>query len=186
MVNDIKILKQKYDLMVNGSNPDVARLVLHLEGDGSQYPSIFTLTEKERVAAQGNLIQSTLPYILLAYTLGIIKYQDRMDGTGKKAYCIAKEDEDGYPLPPVILGEKITQFLDSTALDEDLCAEIKTIVMAQLADEYLHVTKRGELDVALKNEMKTTVLPECKNNPSDPVFVKFREAATEAGKILKN
>ena len=186
MVNDVKILKQKYDLMVNGSNPEVAKLVLHLEGDGTQYPPIYTMTEKERVAAQGNMVANVLPYILISRSLGTIDYMDRMDGTGKKAYCIAKVDELGLPMPPLVLGEKFIDVINSPLLDEDLCNEIKTGVQTQLAGDYLHIAKRAELEDALKKELTSVVLPECKSNPADPSFMKFREAAAEAIKILKN
>jgi len=186
MVNDVKILKQKYDLQLKGTNPEVAKLVLHLEGDGTQYPPVYSEKTGPGTESWKRRIKESFPYILLSYVLGIIQYQDKMDGTGKKAFSIMKEDEDGYPLPPVILGDKFTQITDSDVLDADLCTEIIDSVQAKLADEYLHITKRGELDAALKNVIKTTVLPECKNNPNDPVFVKFREAATEASKILKS
>ena len=186
MVNDLKILKQKYDLIVNGANPEVAKLVLHLEGDGTQYPPIYTLTEKERATAQGNMVASVLPYILIARSLGTIDYMDRMDGTGKKAYCIAKLDELGLPMPPLVLGEKFTDIIHSPLLDEDLCNEIKSGVQVHLAGDYLHITKRAELEEVLKKELSGVALPECKNNPADPTFMKFREAAGEAIKILKN
>ena len=127
-----------------------------------------------------------LDKINLKATLGKNEYQDRMDGTGKHAFCIMKEDEFGLPLPPLVLGDKITQIVDSPLLDEDLCAEFKTGVQTQLAGDYLHVSKRAELEAALKKELSSVVLPECKNNPADPTFIKYREAATEAIKILKN
>ena len=186
MVNDVKILKQKYDLIINGTNPEVARLVLHLEGDGSQYPSVFTESQAERKKRLDKMMEDALPYILLSFALGVIQHQDRMDGTGKKAYCIMKEDEFGLPLPPLVLGDKITQIIDSPLLDEDLCTEFKTGVQTQLAGNYLHVTKRAELEEALKKALSGAVLPECNNNPGDPVFAKYRGAAAEAIKILKN
>ena len=186
MVNDVRILKEKYDLQINGNNPEVAKLVLHLEGDGTQYPDIYSEPDVPGSIKWIKRIKETFPYILLSHTLGIIKYQDKMDGTGKKAFCIAKEDEDGIPLPAIVLGDKYTHIIDSGKLDADLCAELKEGVQAKLADDYLHVTKREELEAALTNELKTIILPECKNNPSDPVFTKFREAKKEASQILKD
>lgn len=186
MVNDVRILKQKYDLLLKGLNPEVAKLVLHLEGDGSQYPPVYSERRGHGTPYWDKMIADALPYILMSYLLGIIQYQDRMDGTGKKAFCVMKEDEFGLPLPPLILGDKITQIIDSPLLDDDLCAEFKAAVQTHLADDYLHITKRAELEAALKKELTAAILPECKNNPADPIFVKFREAATEAIKILKN
>ena len=199
MVNDIKILKQKYDLMLSkGANPERDKLVLHLEGDGSKYPNLFALTEIDKIAKRKEkeeekrkerekMITDYLPYLLMSCPLGIIKYQDKMDGTGKKAYCIMKTDEFGLPLPPLVLGEKFTQIIDSMATlseGENLCGEIRADVQTQLAGDYLHVTKREELKSALVKLTKEVILPECKNNPGDPVFIKFKEGTTEAIKIL--
>lgn len=186
MVNDARILKQKYDLLVNGSNPDVARLVLHLEGDGFQYPDLYTLTQEEIRKRQESFVAAILPYILLARTLDIIKYQDRMDGTGKKAFCIMKNDELGLPLPPMILGEKFTDIIDSPLLDEDFKSELQGKINMELTGEYLHISKRELLEDNLKKELSGVILTECKNNPGDVTFIKFREAASEAIRILKN
>jgi hypothetical protein len=186
MVNDVRILKQKYDLALRGNNPEVARLVLHLEGDGSQYPKVFTRTRAEEEEERKAQMASLLPYMLIAVAKNDIAYQDRGDGTGKKAWCMTQIDEDGYPLPPLMLGEKVTDIIKSPVVDEDFAAEVKAKINEALQGEYLHVTKRAELEEAVKKVIKTVVLPECKNNPGDPVFVKFRDAAKEAGQILKN
>ncbi|MDR1130288.1 MAG: tubulin-like doman-containing protein [Prevotellaceae bacterium] len=186
MVNDARILKQKYDLVLRGNNPEVARLVLHLEGDGSQYPKMFTRTRAEEEEERKAMIASSLPYMLIAVVKNDIAYQDRGDGTGKKAWCMTQIDEDGYPLPPLALGEKVTDIIESPAVDEDFATEIKSKISVALQGEYLHVTKRAELEDAVKNLINTVVLPECKSNPGDPVFVKFRNAAKEAGQILRN
>jgi hypothetical protein len=42
MVNEVKILKQEYDRLLQGIHQEEAKLFLHLEGDGSQYPDVFT------------------------------------------------------------------------------------------------------------------------------------------------
>ncbi|MDR0864445.1 MAG: hypothetical protein LBO74_05875, partial [Candidatus Symbiothrix sp.] len=186
MVNDARILKQKYDLVLNGSNPDIAKLVLHLEGDGSQYPNVFTQTLEEAKKKREGLFANALPYLLIALAKEDISYQDKGDGTGKKAYCIAQIDEDGYPLPPKVLGEKITDIADSPAIDEDFLTELTANIQTALQGDYLHITKRTELEDSIKKIVTATILPECKNNPGDPTFVKFRNAAKDAGSILKN
>lgn len=185
MVNDIRVLKQKYDLMLRGNNPDVARLVLHLEGDGSQYPRIFMPTRAEMEESQGKLIQEALPKVLIAKALGYISYQDRMDGTGKNAYCISVMDEVlGVPLPPVVLCDKFTEITES--IDQDLADQVGAEVRSKLAGEFLHQSKRKELQEAISNELKSTILKECANNPGDPRYVKFLEATREAINILNN
>ena len=186
MVNDVKFIKQKYDLMLRGANPEVAKLVLHLEGDGSQYPKLYPRTKVEEEQERKEMITAVLPLLLIAASLGIIKYVDRMDGTGKKAWCIEREDELGLPLPPLVLGEKFSEIIGQSALDEELCNETKGSVQTLLENDFLHITKRGELEISIKKLLKETVLPECKNNPGDPTFIKFRAATAEAINILKS
>jgi hypothetical protein len=99
---------------------------------------------------------------------------------------MTQTDDDGYPMPPLILGEKITAIAESQAIDEDFVAALKSKTEADLQGEYLHVTKRQELEEAIKELVKTVVLSECKNNPGDATFAGFRDAAKEAGRILKN
>lgn len=185
MVNDVKILKQKYDLVLKGNNPEVARLVLHLEGDGMQYPSVYTRTREEERLIREQSMDKMLPNVLLGKALNIIQYTDKMDGTGKKAFCIMKDDELGIPTP-VVLGDKLIDIVESPTIDEDFATELQTNIQKELTGEYLHVTKRGELEEVVKSDLKNIILVECKNSPVDPTFVKFRGAATEAIKILKN
>ena len=186
MVNEVKYLKHKYDVLTNGADAEISKWMLHTEGDGSQFPKLFTLTQEELKDARKKVLENLLPYILIAKCLDIIVFADRMDGTGRKAFCIMNEDEDGFPLPPVILGEKITQIIDSDVLDADWCTEIMDSVQAKLADEYFHITKREELEEALKNLFNNIILPEYKNKTDDPTFIKFWEAGRKALKIIKS
>jgi hypothetical protein len=187
MVNDIRKLKEKYDGQVErGNNLEVARLVLHMEGDGSQYPSVFALNAEEIERRRLRLAADTLPYTLIALVKGDIIWQDRLDGTGKKAFCMMKTDEDGYALPPLIMGEKVTDLLTAKPIDEAFVEELTSEVRRALADEYLHISKREELIESIRQTINTKALPECKNNPADETYLKFRDAAREASQILKN
>ncbi len=185
MVNDLRVLKQKYDLLLHGTNPDVAKLVLHLEGDGSQYPRIFMPTRAELEESRAKLVQSTLPKMLIAKALGYISFQDRMDGTGKNAYCIMEMDEVmNVPLPPVVLADKLTLITES--IDEDVAEKVSKEIQIKLASEYLHQEKRKELQEAISNDIKTVVLKECANNPADAKYMEFLAATREAITILNN
>lgn len=184
MVNDVKILKQKYDLVLRGTNPDVAKLVLHLEKDGTQYPRIFLPNRAEMQEEREKLIQQTLPNILLAKAFGYIQYQDRMDGTGKHAFCIMEEDDLGLPLPPTILGDKITQV--ESKITEEIAEKVNSVVRIKLMGEYLRQDKRMEIQQLLATNLKDLVLKECNNNPADEIYNKFLNATRTAITLLKN
>lgn len=184
MVNDVKILKQKYDLVLHGNNPDVARLVLHLEGDGSQYPRIFLANRAELQKEREKFVQQTLPNILLAKALGYIQYQDRMDGTGKNAFCILEEDELGIPLSTIVLGDKMTMI--ESKLTDEIAEKVDSAVRIKLLGEYLHQDKRKEIQNSIVSDLKNIILKECNNNPADEVYSKFANATRSAITILNN
>jgi hypothetical protein len=187
MVNDLKILKEKYDGQIErGNNVEVARLVLHMEGNGSQYPSVFALNSEEIEKKRLKLAADALPYMLIAIAKNDIAWQDRLDGTGKKAFCLRKTDEDGFALPPLILGEKVTDLLTAKSIDETFVDDLTSEVRRALADEYLHIAKREELIKSILEIINTKVLLECKNNPADKIYLRFKDAAKEANQILKN
>ena len=47
-VSDISYLKEKNDLKLKQYNNDITKLVLHIEGDGKQYPSLFTESAEDK------------------------------------------------------------------------------------------------------------------------------------------
>jgi len=107
-----------------------------------------------------------------------------MDGTGKHAFCIMEEDEFGLPLPPIVLGEKITQV--ESAITDELAEKVNSLVLLKLSGEYLHQDKRKEVQLSLVNDVKNIVLKECNNNPADGVYKKYLEATKSAITILNS
>lgn len=174
MVNDIKLLKTKYDGLLTGEQKEINQLVLHLEGDGSQYPPIYV--EKYNP-------EKYLGTLLLATALKMIQYQDKCDNTGKKAFCISKNDPDGFPLPPVVICDKISG-LHETEISLSEMKHIVNDVNNALMTDYLHVTKREELVkemVALAN----TILKECNNNLTSSTYKKYLEAIKQENAKLR-
>ncbi|MFI3282148.1 MAG: tubulin-like doman-containing protein [Rikenellaceae bacterium] len=165
MVNDVKFLKNKYIKMLEGDNKEVNQLVLHLEGDGSQYPTIFV--EPFNVAAHKELL-------LMGVALDLIKYQDKQDGTGRMAYCIIKEDDLGLPMPPIVISDKLSTMEDSETLKIGDIKRIKADIDALMQSEYLHVTKREELAKKVASLAKM-ILEECNNNLQSQVYAKYHK-----------
>lgn len=183
-VNELSFLKTNYDLTIKQNDKDIAELVLHLEGNGSEYPKLFLQTHAESQLEKSKMVEDTLPYLLLAKSLGLVSKQDRSDGTGKMSFGISRTDEDGLPMPPLFLGDKLT--LATEKIDDDISTILKSIVAEKLSDEYLHSSKREEVKKLLIIDIKDIILPECKGNMNDPVYLKFYNASKEAINILKN
>ncbi len=160
-VNDVKMLKPRYDLLVNDAQQgEINKLVLHLEGDGTQYPSLFV----ERYDPKKYLRD-----MVLGVAMGLIAYQENGDGTGRKYYCRLKVDTYGFPLPPIVFGDKLSELHESeTAKKADILSLMEDI-QAKMANEYLHITARQTLAKAVV-DVSNTVLGERRNNTSDPVY----------------
>lgn len=176
-VNDIKMLKPRYELMVNDEQQsEINKLVLHLEGDGSQYPPLFV----ERFDPKKYLKE-----MILAVAMGLIQYQENGDGTGRKYYCRLKVDEDGFPLPPVVFCEKLSELHESETVKKADILSLMDDINEKMADEYLHITSRETLAksvVAVSN----TVLGERKNNTSDSVYKIYLDVCRALTKELKS
>lgn len=176
-VNDIKMLKPRYDLMVNDEQQgEINRLVLHLEGDGSQYPPLFV----ERFDPKKYLRE-----MILGIALGLIQFQENGDGTGRKFYCRLKVDEDGFPLPPIVFGEKLSEIHESETLKKADILFLREEIEDKMANEYLHITAR-ELLAKSVVAVANTVLGERKNNTSDPIYKIYLDVCRTLTKELKS
>ena len=183
IIKDMPMLKTRYEKMVNDQSEDKAkesRVILHTEGDGNNLPDIFLAKAKPMAELQ----KEFMPYFILAYALGYIKYADKMDGTGKQAYGTIEKDElDMEVLAP--LSDRFIDIEDSEFFNEDLCESIRDNVNNALQNDYLHVSRREELMSAVKNSIQNPILKECNNNTGSAEFLKFRERALNALNIIK-
>lgn len=176
-VNDLKILKQKYDLMVNDPQQgEINRLVLHLEGDGTQYPPLFV--EKFRP-------ENYLKEMLLGVAMGLISYQEINDGTGIKYYAQLKVDDMGFTLPPVAYCKKISELHECENVKKADILTLKDDIDAKMQNEYLHVTAKAELSKKVV-ELANMVLGERKNNISDPVYKKYLDVCKALATELRS
>ena len=176
-VNDIKMLKPKYELMINDDQQgEINRLVLHLEGDGSQYPNLFV----ERFDPK-----KYLKDMILGVAMGLIQYQENGDGTGRKYYCRLKVDEDGFPLPPIVFTEKLSELHETETVKRADILQLIEEINEKMAEDYLHITAREELAKAVV-AVSNSVLTERKNNTSDPVYKTYLDVCRALTKELKS
>ena len=176
-VNDLKILKQKYDLMVNDPQQgEINRLVLHLEGDGTQYPPLFVEKFKP---------DNYLKEMLLGVAMGLISYQEINDGTGIKYYAQLKVDDMGFALPPVVYCKKLSELHECEDVNKADILTLKDDIDAKMQNEYLHVTAKAELSKKVV-ELANIVLGERKNNISDPVYKKYLDVCKALATELRS
>lgn len=168
-------LKEKYETRVGGANSARARLEIHGEGDGTQWPPLYVATMSE-VKEQG------LPYVLLAQATGIIQKQ-RDPKTGKDSLLLITKDQDGLDNPAVPLGASLTESVGR--LDAATARTVRTAVEALLnGPAYALAEQRAVARtsvVALIDEVKT----ERGGNVQDATYLRFLEAGKQALGILK-
>lgn len=182
-IRNLQFLKEKYDYLAN--NPATgreARIVLHTEGDGTQFPSLFVAADKP----MSQLRKDYYPYVILGTVMGLVKYADLADGTGRQAYGTVTTDDLGLEVL-VPYADKFTEIgLNHQLFTETFGEEMKERVEALFKNEYLNVAKRqAELVPKIQTLIKEVILPECNGNQGSEKFLEFRQYALAALALLK-
>jgi hypothetical protein len=174
-VTQISFLKQQYDRRIEGAHPARAKLELHSEGDGSQFPSLFP--------PRADFRDDTLPFLLLAKCVGIL-WQAQDPYTGSLDWMLVMKDADGYTTDFVRLGGRFAHLVEE--LDQTRCDMVSGYVKQILSQpENRRDARRDELQKALLAEVES-ILAERGNNLQDPLYRRFLDAAKRATGFLRS
>lgn len=173
-LEETQFLKDKYEARINGSNPTRAKLELHIEGDGTQYPSLFVPTMEQTQVAY-------LPFVLLGKGLNLIQNTESKK-TGKKGLSLKTQDNDGLPLE-IFLGKTLIDTMDS--IDIASARAVRTSVEETLATDLLaHIDERSKLQKAIIGLVEE-VKAECNNDAEDERYIRFLEAGRASIGMIK-
>lgn len=181
-LRDLHFMEERYQRLIN--NPNTGRenrTVLHTEGTGEQFPNLFVAKE----ASASEIREQYTKYLIAAYAIGHIRYADREDGTGLKAFGTISVSRTGLEtLNPI--ADKFTEipYIYET-FTESMGEELKAKVQAALQGEYLHVEKRGELLKKIQELIRDVILPECDNNKGSEKFLFFNKQAEGAMDVIE-
>jgi hypothetical protein len=105
-----------------------------------------------------------LPYLIAAYALGLVKYADKEDGTGKSAWGTISINRLGEEvLNPI--ADKFTEIpFKSELFTEKYGEELRENVENEIKANWLHKDKRAELVKKVQMLYKEVILPEYNNN----------------------
>jgi hypothetical protein len=168
-VSDVSFLKTRYDdrVAVGGVQ---ARMELHGEGDGTQWPDLFI----------GDVDQKRyLALLLIAQAMGLVRRLEDPDTGIASVYLVAK-DTRGRDRDPLPLGAdlaSVTQDANAVVFDT-----LRAAVQAQLEQPFRHQSKRDELltsVLTIVDEVKAV-----KKNPLDKVYKTFVQASHAAEELL--
>ncbi|MDR2474940.1 MAG: tubulin-like doman-containing protein [Bacteroidales bacterium] len=181
-VKDLGFLREKYDYLV--TNPNEARqnrTVLHTEGTGEMLPDLFVADEMQPSGIRARYV----PYLIVAYALGFIKYADREDGTGKSAWGTVSVNR---------LGEEVlTPFADkfseipfySNVFTETFGEELREKAESEIKANWLHQAQRAELVKKVQMLYKDVILPEYNNKKGNEDCKFFAGAAEKAMDLIE-
>ncbi|MEO7718034.1 MAG: tubulin-like doman-containing protein, partial [Capsulimonas sp.] len=174
-VEQTSFLRQKYEQRVSGPTGARARMEIHGEGDGTQFPPLF-------VATMSEVKDLGLPYVLLGRALNVIQKLTN-PATGVTSFALVTKDQDGFDNDPVPLGATLVDSVDK--LDASSTRTVRQAVELLLGGaEWMHVDKRVELQksvVALIDEVKA----DRQGNIQDDVYRRFLDAGKKAVGIIK-
>lgn len=174
-VKQVAFLRQRYELRTSGPNAARAKLELHSEGDGSQFPKIF-------IPQQSEVVKDTVPFLLLAKGLNLIQSAPNPQ-TGSDELVFVTKDADGFDTDPVYLGKSVTEA--PAKLDRSNADQIRDAVTRLLnGKEYMLDTKRAELQRAIVSNVEQ-IKAERGNNLQDDVYKQFLDGGKRAVAILK-
>ncbi|MGO8671769.1 MAG: tubulin-like doman-containing protein [Capsulimonadaceae bacterium] len=174
-LDQTSFLKEKYDTRLGGTNTARARLEIHGEGDGTQFPPIYVPTMSQ-VKDQG------LPYVMIAVATNLIT-PSKNPATGASAYVLITKDADGLDNDPVYLGADL---VDSVNKLDSTTARIVTKATTDLlaGPDYTTADQRVEVQknvVAMVEKLKA----DRGGNVQDATYRRFLDAAKKAVSILK-
>lgn len=173
--------KEYYDRLTTGDSKYAKqnRIILHGEDFDEGLPNLFASHVKSREQLQDEYV----PYLLLAGAMGLIRFGDLMDGTGRKAWGLLEVDEDLGLETIKPMADTFTGICASDAFTEFFCEDLEAAVKKELKNKY--ATRREELIPALQQLLNDTILPETGGNSASRLFISYIGHARTAKDLLK-
>jgi hypothetical protein len=164
-------LKGKYDLRISGPDSARARMILHLEQDGTQYPNLeAVLPDKKRFAS----------YVLLGKAMNLFTQIQDSDSGASQIALVAK-DKDGFDSDPICLGRTLSSAIDN--LDYVQLESIKGAVMAEFTRNWRAAGKQQQLRSSIVAEVEK-IKAERAGDLRDTIYQTYLSGGKEAVSLL--
>ena len=170
-LENMKVLKEKYDRLLAAPQKDLNRMVLHTESFKTPLPSLFELESKE-------LLESVKKPLMLAFALGIIQPQNDPT-TGEKFFAIKQADEV-FGDQRVKLGKNFASCLDVLSHDFKKFKALEADVEREITIQARSNDQKAEVRKALGAVVQQIILPTmCEGNQFSPVYEEYKKKAME-------
>lgn len=170
-LENMKVLKEKYDRLLAAPQSDLNRMVLHTESFKKPLPPLFEMEK-------GPLAESMKKPLMLAFALQILQPQSDPT-TGEKFYAIRQKDEifgDQW----VKLAKDFAGCLDALSSDFKKCKTLEADVEKELKIQARSNDQKTEVRKALGAVVQQIILPTmCEGNQFNPVYEEYKKKAME-------
>lgn len=171
-LDNLTVLKDKYDHLVAAPNAELNRMVLHTESFPKTLPSLFELTPDE-------IEKMVRKPLMLAYALGIIsEQQDPVTGQKFDAINIPDEFSDTNWVP---LGKDFVATIQTLRQDLQKAQSLVAQVEQELQKQARSNEQKASLREAVGEVVKKRILPSplCENNTFSTNYAFYRNLAIE-------
>ncbi len=171
-LDNLTVLKDKYDRLLAANEADLNRMVLHTESFSKELPPLYEMDAE-------TIIKMIRKPLMLAYALGIIAEQQN-PATGQKFDAINIPDEFS-DTNWVQLGKDFPNTLQALSQDYPKAE----LLMQQVEKELQKRARSNEQKAALRKEVgqvvQTRILPSsiCENSTFNPNYTFYRNLAIE-------
>ena len=170
---NVKSCKEKYDALVTPQNPKstLNRMVIHTESFSDPLPALYEKTPDE-------IKQEIIKPLMLAYTLGIVKEQQKSNGSKFDALRIPDETFGDQWKE---LGKGFDGTWETLGQDFALAKLLRDQVKKELTIQARTNDQKAELRKTLGQVVQQIILPSplCQNDQFNPNYPKFRNLAIE-------
>ena len=169
---NLKVLKNKYDLLMAAPEAELNRMVLHTESFEQPLPSLYELDSNE-------IKKMMIKPLMLAYALDIISEQQDPQ-TGQRFQCMnipdAFSDVNWIPL-----GKDFVDVWDALAHDLAKAEMLKGQVSLELGKRARSNEQKAELKKAVGAVVQQRILPSslCEGNTFNPNYTLYKNLAIE-------
>lgn len=175
----LPLYHKEYNALINSKSEagqKQARILLHVEGDGTQLP----LLEGEGEGPKGN---DVLPYIFIAASPSLQLVTFDKDENEDEGWCTVTEGDWGIKSVKLI-SKQFTSIMESEEFTSDLRDKIVEGVDEFLSNSDLKKSERDAVVTKINEIMRDVVFKEC-SSTSSPKFKLYGEAAKKALEMIQ-
>lgn len=169
-------LREKYILRLQKPDATKAKMLLHLQNDGAGLPSLFSLTQQELADLLHKKRVNSVPSLLLAHAMKLIKEKQNEEGYSKLA--LIKVDMFGDEEPIFFMEKSLNN--SWKVLKADHIDQLSILVDQERQTKYKHKIRKDELAEEIKNTVN-----QIKQEGSDADYSLFKDAAIKLITELK-